>query len=130
VRGGESVGSVEDARLQDTREEMGLEVGSGEVGAGGIDDWGLEGGEEDAGRDAPQMAWGKMPQPQRPVDGLGQDAPATRLNASHDTRAPWHAAALGRDGRRVPRTTGLGAMDGGRFADWPPMSRANSSGMP
>jgi hypothetical protein len=106
-----------------------------------IVDWGLgeEEEEEDAGRDAPQTAWGKMPQPQRPADGLGQDAPATTPRgrpgatcpshfagcASHDACAPWHAAALGRDGRQVPRATGLGAMDGGRFADWPPMSRAN-----
>jgi hypothetical protein len=48
----------------------------------------LKGEEEDAGRDAPQTAWGKMPQPQRPVKGLGQDAPATSQDAPATTPVP------------------------------------------
>jgi hypothetical protein len=83
----------------------------GWVGAAG-GDCGLEEEkeEEDAGRDAPQTAWGKMPQPLRPVNGLGQDAPATTPRersgagrASHDAPGTaWQealdAASLGRIG--------------------------------
>ena len=88
----------------------------GWVGAAG-GDCGLEEEkeEEDAGRDAPQTAWGKMPQPLRPVNGLGrtrqprrlanglaQDAPATTRRARHGRKLSTLPPLVGSGEARKP----------------------------
>ena len=75
----------------------------------------MEEDEEDAGRDAPQTAWGKMPQPLRPVNGLGrtrqprrlanglaQDAPATTRRARHGRKLSTLPPLVGSGEARKP----------------------------